>query len=68
MSSMKPTILRAKRLDRGMTLQQAAQQFGINSATLSRIERGQYTPSPRLAVRIGKLYGLDLNTIYAHIR
>lgn len=51
-----------------MTLQQAAQQFGINSATLSRIERGQYTPSPRLAVRIGKLYGLDLNTIYAHIR
>ncbi len=65
---MNTTILRSKRRDQGMTLQQAAQKIGINFATLSRIERGQQTPSPRVAMRIGKLYGIDLNAVYAHIR
>lgn len=65
---MNTTILRAKRREQGMTLEQAAKKIGINFATLSRIERGQQNPSPRVAMRIGKLYGIDLNVVYAHIR
>lgn len=65
---MDENILRTKRAELGLTLQQAASEFGIHFATLSRIERGQQTPSPALAVRMCRLYGIDLNTVYAGIR
>ena len=56
--------LRASRLQRNMTLIQAAQEIGINFSGLSRIERGEQTPSPKVAIRLCAVYGVSLDDIY----
>lgn len=56
--------LREKRVERGLTLSEAARQIDTNVGNLSRIERGQQFPRPPLAFRLCRLYGLSLEEIF----
>jgi DNA-binding XRE family transcriptional regulator len=47
-----------------MTLTEVAGRLGINFSSLSRIERGQQTPSPKLALQLCRIYNLALEDIY----
>lgn len=57
-------ILRERRKARSMTLMKAADEVGIHFSSLSRIERGQQMPSPRVAKRIAAVYGISLDDLY----
>ncbi len=48
------------RKDRGMTLEAFASEIGIDTAHLSRIERGQKGITLSTAVKIAESIGLDL--------
>ncbi|KFB66658.1 MAG: helix-turn-helix protein [Candidatus Accumulibacter vicinus] len=56
--------LRTARLQRGKTLIETATEVGINFSGLSRIERGEQTPSPKVAIRLCAVYGVSLDDIY----
>lgn len=57
-------ILRENRKAKRMTLEQAAEEVGIHISSLSRIERGQQLPSPKVAKRIAAVYGISLDDLY----
>lgn len=57
-------ILRERRKAQSMTLMKAADEVGIHFSSLSRIERGQQMPSPRVAKRIAAVYGISLDDLY----
>lgn len=57
--------LREKRIEKGLTLMQVAKQVRTNVGNLSRIERGQQFPSPPLAVRLSRVYGMALEDVFS---
>lgn len=57
-------ILRERRKVKGLTLEEASREIGIHFASLSRIERGQQTPSPKVARRLCAVYGLSMDDLY----
>lgn len=56
--------LREKRIERGLTLIEVSRQIHTDVGNLSRIERGQQFPSPPLAIRLCRLYGLALEDVF----
>jgi len=57
--------LREKRIEKGLTLTQVARQVRTDVGNLSRIERGQQFPSPPLAVRLSRAYGMALEDVFS---
>lgn len=57
--------LREKRIEKGLTLMQVAGLVRTNVGNLSRIERGQQFPSPPLAVRLSRVYGMALEDVFS---
>lgn len=53
------------RAERGLSRQQLADQLGINYQTVGYLERGSYNPSLELAFRIGEVFGLPVEAIFA---
>jgi DNA-binding XRE family transcriptional regulator len=53
------------RADRGMSRGDLAEALGIHYQTVGYIERGEYAPSLQLALRIGALFGLPVEAIFA---
>jgi transcriptional regulator with XRE-family HTH domain len=52
--------LRAERLNRGWTLEVAAEQFGCTVSALSMIERHERRPNPEIAYAIAQAYGFQV--------
>lgn len=55
--------LRRVRDERGLTLAKAAEQTGISTSTLSRLETGQRKPSLELLLPLAGLYGVPLDDL-----
>jgi len=58
-------ILRDKRAEKGLTLDEVAKAVNTNVGNLSRIERGAQFPSPPLAFRLARFYGIELADVFA---
>jgi transcriptional regulator with XRE-family HTH domain len=59
-----PTRLREWREAAGLTLQEAADLGGCSTAMLSRMERGQRRPSPRLKVALARRLGVRVGELF----
>lgn len=55
------------RIAAGMTQQQLADAVGCIRQNISNIELGVTLPSVQLAIRIGKILGVDWPTLYADL-
>lgn len=56
--------LRELRLREGMTQKETGERFGISRNTVSRIERGEYSPSVGLAVRMAKGFSVTVEEMF----
>ncbi|MCG6157431.1 helix-turn-helix transcriptional regulator [Rubinisphaera margarita] len=64
---LEPRLLnrvRELRTDTGMTQQEIADQLGITRQTIVALERGGYTPSLALALRIAQLFETAVDDIF----
>jgi putative transcriptional regulator len=53
------------RADRGMSRGQLAEALGIHYQTVGYIERGEYSPSLHLAMRIARFFDLPVETVFS---
>lgn len=53
-------LLRIKRKERRLTLQEVAKAVGVAISNLSRIERAQQSPSPAVALRLYRFYNQEV--------
>ncbi|MCA9266168.1 MAG: helix-turn-helix transcriptional regulator [Planctomycetales bacterium] len=49
---------------RGMTQQQLADKVGVTRQTIVALEKGAYTPSLALALRIARLFGKPTEEVF----
>ncbi len=49
---------------KGMTQQALADKVGVTRQTILSIERGKYTPSVALALRLGQVFGVSVETLF----
>jgi transcriptional regulator with XRE-family HTH domain len=61
-------IVRALRLDRGWTVEQAAGHFGIEPAFVRRIESGRTNPSLAILVSIARAFATSLGGLVSRGR
>lgn len=67
------TAVAAARRQTGVNQRDFAERLGVSNVTLCRVERGKYTPSLRLALRIaaavggtvGDYWGVDAGGVFA---
>jgi transcriptional regulator with XRE-family HTH domain len=55
--------LHRTRVERGLSLRQAAAQTGVTKETLSDLERGRRTPHPPTLAKIAKGYGVEISDL-----
>jgi transcriptional regulator with XRE-family HTH domain len=55
------TPLRKAREQRGLTLQEVAKEVDTDQGNLSRIERGEQTPSKELAAALSAFFGHEVS-------
>ena len=53
------------RAERGMSRQQLAEALGVHYQTIGYLERGEYSPSLFLALRIAALFQLPVDAIFS---
>ncbi|NDD62649.1 MAG: transcriptional regulator [Acidobacteria bacterium] len=53
------------RLAKGMTRQELADAAGVHYQTIGYLERGEYSPSLVLALRIARVLGLEVGEIFS---
>ncbi|MCV7380168.1 DNA-binding protein [Mycobacterium alsense] len=58
-------LLRAVRRQRGLTLEQLAEQSGLTKSYLSKIERRQCTPSIAVALRVARALDVDVGRLFS---
>ena len=49
----------------GVTQEQLAEEVGVTRQTIIAIERGNYTPSVLLALKIGKFFKKSIEEVFA---
>lgn len=52
------------RIDRGMTQEDLAKALGVSRQTIIAIERGNYTPSVYLALKIAKYFKKSVENLF----
>jgi len=57
-------LLRSERLNRGLTLKQAATRMGVSWKTLQRAEAGSSVPFPATALKIAGFYGMRVTDVW----
>ena len=57
--------LRALRTDRAMSRQQVADEVGVHYQTVGYLERGEYSPSVTLALRLAGVFGVPLEAVFS---
>jgi transcriptional regulator with XRE-family HTH domain len=58
-------LLRAVRRQRGLTLEALAGQTGLTKSYLSKIERGQSTPSIAVALKVARALDVDVGRLFS---
>jgi transcriptional regulator with XRE-family HTH domain len=58
-------LLRAVRRQRGLTLEQLAEQTGLTKSYLSKIERRQSTPSIAVALKVARALDVDVGRLFS---
>lgn len=58
-------LLRPVRRQRGLTLEQLARQTGLTKSYLSKIERGQSTPSIAVALKVARALDVDVGRLFS---
>lgn len=58
-------LLRAVRRQRGLTLEQLADQSGLTKSYLSKIERRKSTPSMAVALRVARALDVDVGRLFS---
>lgn len=58
-------LLRAVRRQRGLTLEQLAEQTGLTKSYLSKIERRQSTPSIAVALKVARALDVDVSRLFS---
>ncbi len=53
------------RTDRGWSRQELAEELGVHYQTVGYLERGEYSPSLHLALRVSDLFGLPVEAIFS---
>ncbi|MBW0104143.1 helix-turn-helix transcriptional regulator [Pseudonocardia sp. KRD291] len=57
--------LAALRAERGLSRQQLADAVGVHYQTVGYLERGEYSPSLTLALRIAEVFGLPVEAVFS---
>lgn len=60
---MDASRIRQLRKDRGLTLAQASAKVGTDAGNLSRVERGEQSPSIELARKLAWLYEVPVDQV-----
>ena len=58
------SCVRAVRKDKGITQQELAEAVGVTRQTIIAIEKGNYTPSVLLALKLAKYIGQPVEDIF----
>ncbi len=53
------------RAEQGVTRRELADALGVHYQTVGYLERGEYSPSLHLALRIADFFGLPVETIFS---
>jgi putative transcriptional regulator len=53
------------RAERGTTRRQLAEAVGVHYQTVGYLERGEYSPSLQLALRIADFFGVPIEAIFS---
>jgi putative transcriptional regulator len=53
------------RAERGTTRRQLAEAVGVHYQTVGYLERGEYSPSLQLALRIAAFFGVPIEAIFS---
>jgi DNA-binding XRE family transcriptional regulator len=53
------------RAERGISRQQLAEAMDVNYQTIGFLERGNYSPSLKLALALGEYFGLPVEAIFS---
>lgn len=53
------------RAERGMSRFDLARAIGVNYQTVGYLERGDYSPSLELALRLGEVFGLPIEALFS---
>jgi putative transcriptional regulator len=64
---MQETILNSVhtlRTERGLTQEELAEKIGVTRQTVISIEKGNYTPSVLLALKIAKVFNVSVQDIF----
>lgn len=56
------SVLRA---ERGLSRQELADALGVNYQTIGYLERGEYSPSLELALRLSQYFGLPVEAVFS---
>ena len=56
--------VRRHRLMRDMTQNELAEMLGVTRQTVLSIEKGKYTPSIALALRLADVFGVSVETLF----
>ena len=56
--------LKRHRTERGMTQEDLAERAGVTRQTIISIERGRYSPSIELALRLGRIFGVPVEALF----
>jgi putative transcriptional regulator len=54
----------ALRTEHAMTQEMLAERVGVSRQTIIAIEKGSYTPSVALALKLGHAFGVPVETIF----
>ena len=57
--------LEETRINRGLSRQELADQVGVHYQTIGYLERGEYSPSLALALRITEVLQVDMSEIFS---
>lgn len=64
MSDFVKNNMQAIRKDKGLTQEQLAEAVGVTRQTIIAIEKGNYTPSVMLALKIAVYFNLPVENIF----
>jgi putative transcriptional regulator len=53
------------RVERGISRQELSHAVGVNYQTIGYLERGDYSPSLALALRLSEVFGLPVEAIFS---
>ena len=65
MSEVVHNRIAALRAERGVSRRQLAEALGVHYQTVGYLERGEYSPSLHLALRIGAFFELPVEVVFS---